>query len=99
MCFRLQIPVHNYKDLDILVSVTDSNGRKFDNFSSLEFDWTLSNTNAAQFGNENEMQLTTESADSGKVIPTCKYRIYLRKIVQKGFFLFCFVRFAFILRT
>ena len=71
----MQIPVHNYKDLDILVSVTDSNGRKFDNFSSLAFDWTLSNTDVAEFGTK-EMQLTTELTDTGKVIPTCKYKIF-----------------------
>ena len=81
----MQIPVHNYKDLDILVSVTDSNGRKFDNFSSLEFDWTLSNTNVAEFGNGDEMQLSTESTDSGKVIPTCKYKIYFTEDCTERF--------------
>ncbi len=67
------MPVHNYKDLDILVSVTDSSGRKFDNFSSLAFDWTLSNPNVADFGNNQVMQLTTETTGLGKVIPTCTF--------------------------
>lgn len=44
-----QIPVHCRRDLDILITVTDSNGRKFDNFSSLVFDWTLSDQSLASF--------------------------------------------------
>ncbi|CAC5367420.1 NUP210 [Mytilus coruscus] len=43
------IPVHCRRDLDILITVTDSNGRKFDNFSSLVFDWTLSDQSLASF--------------------------------------------------
>ncbi|VDI43866.1 nuclear pore complex protein Nup210, partial [Mytilus galloprovincialis] len=43
------IPVHCRRDLDIQITVTDSNGRKFDNFSSLVFDWTLSDQSLASF--------------------------------------------------
>ena len=36
------MPVHYNKDLDLLVTVTDSSGRRFDNFSSLDLSWTVS---------------------------------------------------------
>lgn len=39
-----QIPVHCQKGADLLVSVYDSKGRKFDNFSSLAVDWKISDT-------------------------------------------------------
>ncbi|XP_052218938.1 nuclear pore membrane glycoprotein 210-like isoform X2 [Dreissena polymorpha] len=42
-----QIPIHCKKDLDILVVVTDKHGRRFDNISSLEFEWTLSDETIA----------------------------------------------------
>ncbi|KAL3841492.1 hypothetical protein ACJMK2_019630 [Sinanodonta woodiana] len=36
------VPVHCNWDLNLVLTVTDAHGRRFDNFSSLEFDWTLS---------------------------------------------------------
>ncbi|GFS06156.1 nuclear pore membrane glycoprotein 210-like [Elysia marginata] len=39
---NLPMPVHYNKDLDLLVTVTDSSGRRFDNFSSLDLSWTVS---------------------------------------------------------
>ncbi|XP_074660511.1 nuclear pore membrane glycoprotein 210-like [Tubulanus polymorphus] len=46
------IPVHSHKDLDINVLVTDSNGRRFDNFSSLAIDWKLSDNSLAMLNDE-----------------------------------------------
>ncbi|XP_052800976.1 nuclear pore membrane glycoprotein 210-like [Mya arenaria] len=53
-----QIPVYCKKSLDILVSVTDKNGRKFDNISSLEFDWSLSDTSLASLPYDLESEVT-----------------------------------------
>ncbi|KAK3608986.1 hypothetical protein CHS0354_020538 [Potamilus streckersoni] len=36
------VPVDCDQDLNLVVAVTDAHGRRFDNFSSLEFDWVLS---------------------------------------------------------
>ncbi|WAR01840.1 PO210-like protein, partial [Mya arenaria] len=52
------IPVYCKKSLDILVSVTDKNGRKFDNISSLEFDWSLSDTSLASLPYDLESEVT-----------------------------------------
>lgn len=46
----------NYKDLQILVAVTDNNGRRFNNFSSLAFQWELTDVRLAAFLNNAEMQ-------------------------------------------
>ncbi|GFN96241.1 nuclear pore membrane glycoprotein 210-like [Plakobranchus ocellatus] len=45
---NLPMPVHYNKDLDLLVTVTDSSGRRFDNFSSLDLSWTLSTSSLAE---------------------------------------------------
>ena len=37
------MPVHCKKDLHLQVALTDSSGRRFDNFSSLALDWSVSN--------------------------------------------------------
>ncbi|RUS72155.1 hypothetical protein EGW08_020082, partial [Elysia chlorotica] len=45
---NLPMPVHYNKDLDLLVTVTDSSGRRFDNFSSLDLSWTISTRRLAE---------------------------------------------------
>ena len=66
-----QIPVHSYRDLDILVTVTDSNGRKFDNFSSLAFDWQISDQSLASFANNGEMTMALTTTELGRKIQKC----------------------------
>ena len=41
------MPVHCEKDLHLQVALTDSSGRRFDNFSSLALDWLVSSTDLA----------------------------------------------------
>ena len=41
--------MHSYRDLDLQMVVKDAEGRRFDNFSSLAFDWTLSEPSLASF--------------------------------------------------
>ena len=58
--FSLQIPVHCERDLNLLITVTDVNGRRFDNISSLEFEWSLSDKSLATLplGGELESDVT-----------------------------------------
>lgn len=51
-----QIPVHCERDLNLLVTVTDANGRKFDNISSLEFVWKLSDPSLASIPEDGELE-------------------------------------------
>ncbi|KAL8601946.1 hypothetical protein ACOMHN_008438 [Nucella lapillus] len=44
---HLPMPVHCEKDLRLQVALTDSSGRRFDNFSSLSLDWSLSDAGLA----------------------------------------------------
>ncbi|KAL4239762.1 hypothetical protein ACF0H5_000565 [Mactra antiquata] len=54
-----QIPVHCHRDLKLGVTVTDKNGRKFDNISSLEFDWLMSDSSLGSLDEDLETELTT----------------------------------------
>ena len=47
------------RSLDILVTVTDKNGRKFDNISSLDFDWSVSDSKLASFPYDLESEVVT----------------------------------------
>ena len=44
--------MYNYRDLNLLVSVSDRDGRQFDNFSSVAIDWLLSDQSLASFEGE-----------------------------------------------
>ncbi|XP_066264893.1 nuclear pore membrane glycoprotein 210-like [Branchiostoma lanceolatum] len=59
-----QIPVHNFKNLDVDVVVTDGNGRHFDNFSSLAIAWETSNQSLADFASS--ITTTREVHGQGK---------------------------------
>lgn len=65
-----QIPVHCERDLNLGITVTDKNGRKFDNISSLEFDWSLSDSSLASLADELDYEITT--APSGRKLVNCK---------------------------
>jgi hypothetical protein len=49
-----------------MITVTDSNGRKFDNFSSLVFDWSLSNPSLAFLSDS--ISLSTEIIHDRKIV-------------------------------
>ncbi|XP_052692934.1 nuclear pore membrane glycoprotein 210-like [Crassostrea angulata] len=61
------IPVHCQRNLDILVTVTDSLGRKFDNFSSLDFQWMVSDRSLATLEDteDGSIQISTTSTKEG----------------------------------
>ena len=67
-----QIPVHSYHDLHLGVIVTDSNGRRFNNFSSLAFDWELSDLTVAEFGNHGQLATNIQVAESGRKLVDSK---------------------------
>ncbi|XP_060082895.1 nuclear pore membrane glycoprotein 210-like [Ylistrum balloti] len=64
------VPVHCSRDLDILVTVTDSAGNKFDNFSSLEFEWTHTDHSLGSLALETG--LMTEVTTSSEGVTTIK---------------------------
>jgi hypothetical protein len=49
-----------------MITVTDSNGRKFDNFSSLVFDWSLSDPSLAFLSDS--ISLSTEIIHDRKIV-------------------------------
>ena len=61
-----QVPVHNYCSLQMQVTVTDGEGRKFDNFSSLAFHWELSDGNLASLTDKSHVTMETVVLDSGR---------------------------------
>ncbi|XP_021353376.1 nuclear pore membrane glycoprotein 210-like isoform X2 [Mizuhopecten yessoensis] len=64
------VPVHCSRDLDILVTVTDSAGNKFDNISSLEFEWTHTDHSLGSLALESG--LMSEVATSSEGVTTVK---------------------------
>ncbi|GAB1602354.1 nuclear pore membrane glycoprotein 210-like isoform X1, partial [Argonauta hians] len=61
------IPVHCKQNLTLLLTVTDNQGRKFDNFSSLKFDWELSDTSLASLSSgEQPINIETD-VSAGKL--------------------------------
>ncbi|XP_062607902.1 nuclear pore membrane glycoprotein 210-like [Saccostrea cucullata] len=77
----IAIPVHCQRDLDILVTVTDSLGRKFDNFSSLDFQWSVSDQSLATLDNsaDSSIQISTMSSKEG-----FNYVKYYRGLLPRG---------------
>ncbi|XP_071099780.1 nuclear pore membrane glycoprotein 210-like isoform X2 [Haliotis cracherodii] len=63
---HLPIPIHCEYDRDILVTVTDSSGRKFDNFSSLAIDWSVSSTSLASIPTPDDLTTDITSTQDGK---------------------------------
>ena len=73
-----QVPVYSFLDLELLVTVADKDGRRFDNFSSLVLDWQLSDKTLAGF-NMNDEQLNMETVlleDGGRRIQSECYSIF-----------------------
>ncbi|KAK3103291.1 hypothetical protein FSP39_018237 [Pinctada imbricata] len=61
------VPIHCNRDLDILVFVTDSFGKKFDNFSSLDIDWSVSDQSYGSLLKADSTQLIIRTVDGSKV--------------------------------
>ncbi|CAL1542005.1 unnamed protein product, partial [Lymnaea stagnalis] len=62
----LPIPVHYGRDLDVLVSVTDSSGRQFHNFSSLMIQWTVSASNLGEIVYPKELKTHVDTQQDGR---------------------------------
>ena len=75
----LQVPVHSYRPLDVQVVVKDAEGRRFDNFSSLHFDWSLSDNALATFAAGSSDVTTEIFADYGHPMTIIsKHKIEIR---------------------
>ncbi|XP_048780768.2 nuclear pore membrane glycoprotein 210-like isoform X2 [Ostrea edulis] len=77
----IAIPIHCQRDLDIVVTVTDSLGRKFDNFSSLDFHWSVSDQSLATLDDsiDSSIQISTMSSKEG-----FNYIKYYRVLLTRG---------------
>ncbi|KAL5006223.1 hypothetical protein ScPMuIL_015029 [Solemya velum] len=73
------IPVPCHKDLDIQVIVTDVSGRKFDNFSSLEIDWSVSDESLSSTPTASSLSTEITSA-YGRMLVTALQSLHLKKI-------------------
>ncbi|CAG5123932.1 unnamed protein product, partial [Candidula unifasciata] len=58
---NIAMPAHFGTDLDLVVTVIDSVGRHFDNFSSLAIDWTVSNPDLLELLHQKDLK--TEPID------------------------------------
>ncbi|KAH9518820.1 hypothetical protein Btru_006348 [Bulinus truncatus] len=63
---NIPMPVHYAKDLDLLVMVTDSSGRRFDNLSSLAIEWTVSASSLADLVYLRELKSHLDVQSNGK---------------------------------
>ena len=72
----MQVPVHSYLPLDMQVVVKDKQGRRFDNFSSLSFDWSLSDKTLAKSAtgsNDVETKTFTNQEQSSLIVSKWRY--------------------------
>ncbi|XP_029437848.1 nuclear pore membrane glycoprotein 210-like isoform X2 [Rhinatrema bivittatum] len=60
------VPVSNSRSTVLELSVFDKHRRKFDNFSSLLLEWTLSNKSLAQFSRGMSMQMVAKDDGTGQ---------------------------------
>ncbi|ESO84308.1 hypothetical protein LOTGIDRAFT_236288 [Lottia gigantea] len=63
---QLPMPVHCKKDVNIQAIVTDSSGRKFDNFSSLAIEWKLSDNQLAELEDTTDLTVDITTDNDGK---------------------------------
>ncbi|XP_055899109.1 nuclear pore membrane glycoprotein 210-like [Biomphalaria glabrata] len=63
---NVPMPIHYAKDLELLVVVTDSSGRRFDNFSSLAIEWSVSAPNLADLLYTKDLKSQLDVHSSGK---------------------------------
>ena len=77
------MPIHCKKDLDILVTITDSSGRKFDNFSSLVIDWSVSSPQLADLKYNRELRADVELEANGKKMLSSEQKLCLLELIRK----------------
>nr|KAG5685485.1 hypothetical protein BaRGS_003378 [Batillaria attramentaria] len=59
------MPVHCEKDLRLQVALTDSSGRRFDNFSSLALEWSVSSSLLASILHQDTLQTEEVMSEEG----------------------------------
>ena len=64
--------MHCEKDLHLLVALTDSSGRRFDNFSSLALEWSLSNAGLATVAHPDLLHTDVIVSDEGPQSVRCE---------------------------
>ncbi|XP_076471495.1 nuclear pore membrane glycoprotein 210-like [Babylonia areolata] len=62
---HLPMPVHCEKDLRLQVALTDSSGRRFDNFSSLLLEWSVPGSGLASVLHPNQLYTEVVTSDDG----------------------------------
>ncbi|KAK7447124.1 hypothetical protein BaRGS_00040214 [Batillaria attramentaria] len=62
---HLPMPVHCEKDLRLQVALTDSSGRRFDNFSSLALEWSVSSSLLASILHQDTLQTEEVMSEEG----------------------------------
>ncbi|XP_050414022.1 nuclear pore membrane glycoprotein 210 isoform X1 [Patella vulgata] len=73
---QLPIPVHCKKDLDVKAIVTDSSGRKFDNFSSLAIEWKVTENGLVTIRDVNQLTIDIQQDTDGKNFVTAYQTIH-----------------------
>ncbi|XP_049962965.1 nuclear pore membrane glycoprotein 210 [Schistocerca serialis cubense] len=66
--------VQNYKDIEVAVIVTDEQGHVFDNVSSLDIDWMVSDESLGILPNPDEM-VFENLEENGRVFPSRQYQV------------------------
>lgn len=68
-----KVIVQNYKNIDLIVNVKDSSGRKFDNISSLDIQWNVDPTNLGKVLNKNSV-FERVSQTENVILPSKNYQ-------------------------
>ena len=71
------MPVHCEKDLRLQVALTDSSGRRFDNFSSLHLEWSVSNSVLAALVHPEVLHTDVITSEEGVHSVRCKGHLCL----------------------
>lgn len=68
-----QVPFPNYRPIDLELVVKDDQGRRFDNFSSLDVHWSVSDKSLATFQDAvNKMKTVAKQMSNGRTVLTSK---------------------------
>ena len=74
------MPVYCQKDLDLLVTITDSSGRRLDNISSLVLDWSVSAAQLVQLVHTKELRIHTDAEAGGRKVASGESTVPAKQI-------------------
>ena len=66
------------------MTVKDNLGRRFDNFSSLSFDWEVSDTNLAGFEGDGNIKTELSQTPSGRKMVKCMLMFFLLQVNHRA---------------